>query len=380
MRSRLSVALLLLAGSAPLAAQAPAPRMLANPEEFAESFDLVLSLRELPNGNLLVVDQGPKSLLLVDWKKGQHTAIGRNGQGPGEYQFPGELIPYLGDTTLLVDRATRRLLPVTSDGKMGKTISFPEGFGGLSEARGADPQGRVYFLASAFGPGGGRFDGEMKMPDSAAIIRWDRSANKADTVARVKLPDTKVNVQGSSNVRSVMIMQQPYAGQDDWIVTRAGRVGVVRASDYHLDWAGDRAVSGTPVKWDPVKVGAAEKEAFMATMRDTRGRFTVTSGGPGRASDPKPKESTAEDFTWPEVKPPFVPRATRVSPEGEVWVQRSNPARDSVPVYDVFNASGNLAARVSLPKGRKLVGLGAGVAYAVRTDEDGLQWLEKYKR
>jgi hypothetical protein len=363
----------------PLLAQAPAPRALTNPEEYAESFDLVGSVRELSNGKLLVVDNGPKSLLYVDFNGGTQSQIGRNGQGPGEYQFPGDLIPYLGDTTLLVDRMSRRLLPVSLDGKMGKVIPFPENMPGLSEVKGADSKGRLFFQASGFnfGSGGGN---SMSMPDSTAVIRWDR-ATQVDTMGKVRLPATKINTSGGSNSRSIMIMQQPDAGQDEWTVTRDGRVGIVRVGDYHVDWVGDKPAKGTPVKWEPVKVGTAEKEAFMARSRDTRGRFTVNSGGrSGAAPPPQPRQQEEKDFDWPETKPPFVPRNVYTSPEGEIWVLRSTPARDSTPVYDVFNASGNLASRVALPKGRRLVGLGAGTAYATRTDEDGLQWLEKYKR
>jgi hypothetical protein len=379
MRRSSLVGALTIALATPLLAQAPATRALANPEEYGESFDLLTSLRELPNGKLLVVDGGPKALLHVDFTAGTHTQIGRNGQGPGEYQFPGELIPFLGDSTILVDRASRRMIPVSMDGKMGKVIPYPEHVPGFSEVRGSDPKGRLYIQASAFNLGPGT-RGSIDMPDSTTIVRWDRGS-KVDTIGRVRLPSTKVNQSGTSNQRSIMIMQQPYAGQDDWAVTRDGRVGIVRLTDYHVEWAGDRPAKGAPVKWDPVKVGAAEKEAFMARTRDTRGRFSVSVGGASRATPPsQPREAKEEDFNWPETKPPFVPRNVFTSPEGELWVQRSTAAKDSVPVYDVFNATGNLAARVSLPKGRRLVGLGNGTAYATRTDEDGLQWLERYKR
>jgi hypothetical protein len=381
MRSRLSLlGLGLVLGATPLAAQAPVTRALTNPEEYAESFDLVGSFRELPNGKLLVVDNGPKALLLVDFQKGEHTQIGRNGQGPGEYQFPGALIPYLGDTTLLVDRASRRMLPITPDGKMGKVVTFPDAIQGFSDPRGADAKGRIFFQASPFNFTAGTNSGPLTMPDSSAIVRWDRATNKADTLGKVKLASTKINTSNTGTTRSMTIMQQPYSGQDEWSVTRDGRVGVVRIGDYHVDWMGDRPASGSPVKYTPVKVGAAEKNAFMANMKDTRGRFAVTSGGAGAANAPRPPEPKAEDFDWPEVKPPFMPRNIYTSPEGELWVQRSRAASDSTPVYDVFNPSGNLAARISLPKGRALVGLGTGTAYATRTDEDGLQWLERYKR
>lgn len=380
-RSSLVGALTVVLAMSPVVARAQAIRALSGPEEYAESFDLVTALRELPNGKLLVVDNGPKSLFFVDFKAGTQSQIGRNGQGPGEYQNPGDLIPYLGDTTLLIDRGSRRMLPISMDGKMGKISSFPEAVGGFADVRGSDAKGRLYGQPSSFTFGSGS---SPSMPDSGTIIRWDQS-NKVDTVGRVRLPPTKINTGGTSNQRTVMIMQQPYAGQDEWAVTRDGRVAVIRLADYHVDWLGDRPAKGAPVKWEPVKIGSAEKEAFMARSRDPRGRFTVNSGGAGRANTPQPRAMKEEDFDWPATKPPFVPgggltRNSFVAPEGDLWVLRSSAAADSVPVYDVFNASGNLAARVSLPKGRRLVGLGSGTAYATRTDDDGLQWLERYKR
>ncbi len=370
--------LLLPLVATPLAAQVPS-RTLASPVEFAESFDQISSLRELSNGKLLLVDLGPKTVQLVDFGSGQVTTIGRNGQGPGEYQFPGELIPYLGDTTLVVDRVGRRLLPVTNDGKMGKVVSFPDAVAGIGDPRGADREGRVYFQANPFTFGGGQAI-SSQMPESTVILRWNRATTKVDTVARVKLPPTKMNVSSTGNSRAIMIRPQPYAGQDEWSVGRDGRIGILRVGDYHLDWLGDRPAHGAPVKFEPVKIGKAEREAFMERSRDTRGRFTVNSGGPGRGPAPKPDEPKEDDFDWPEVKPPFVPRNLFLAPEGVVWVQRSTPEQDAVPTYDLFDARGNLASSVLLPKGRRLVGLGTGTAYAVRTDDDGLQWLERYKR
>jgi hypothetical protein len=35
---------------------------------------------------------------------------------------------------------------------------------------------------------------------------------------------------------------------------------------------------------------------------------------------------------------------------------------------------------VVLPADTRLVGFGKGVAYLVRTDEDGLEWLGRYRR
>lgn len=386
MHRMLPLAALAAATALPLAAQGnPAPRLIKQAEAtFEEPFDQVIALRELPNGRVLVTDIGAKAVLLADFKSQSHTTVGRNGQGPGEYQFPGELLALAGDTTLLVDRVGRRLLVIGSDGKVGRTIPFPDQLSGFPEARGADRMGRLYFQGSPFrgGPGAGGAEIGGEMPDSAPILRWDRARNAIDTVGRVKLPATKMDVSGGQNARAVMIRPQPFAAQDDWAVGIDGLVGVVRVADYHVEWLGGAGrVAGPPVRHEKLKVTDGDKERFMSLMRNNRNRITITNGGPGRgAQDIRPPEPSTEGFDWPDSKPPFTGRAAWVAPEGLLWVQRSTTVRDSTPVYDVFDKAGALKERVHLPMGRRLVGLGQGTLYALFADEDGLQYLERYRR
>ncbi len=388
----LIAALLAGAVAVPLAAQGnPAPRALKSPDaKFEEPFDQVVALRELANGRVLVTDVAAKAVLLADFRTQAHTQVGRSGQGPGEYNLPGDLIALAGDTTLVVDRGNRRMLVITPDGKMGATITFPEALGGIPDLRGADRQGRLYAQASPFpgGPGGGmRIDGPMEMPDSVPILRWDRAKNTVDTLGKVKIAAMKINMSGGQNSRTVMIRQTPFAAADDWAVGSEGVVAAVRTGDYHVEWlSGRQRTAGRPVAHTPVRINDAEKEAWLARARNNRNRITVSSGGPGRAGPSQQMpEAKAEDFEWPEAKPAFTGRSGNgpgswMAPEGTLWVQRSTSVRDSTPTYDVFDRSGNLKERVTLPMGRRMVGIGNGTLYAIATDEDGLQYLERYRR
>lgn len=383
-RVRILACLSLVLPLALSAQQVPSRALTKADAEFAESFDQILAVSELPSGKLLVTDLGPKAVLLADFASGTQTNVGRNGQGPGEYQFPGELLPYRGDSVLLVDRVSRRFLLISPDGKLGRTIPFPDGIGGLPEPRGADRQGRLYFQASPFrgGPGNGMEVSE-NLPDTVAIIRFDPATKKVDTITRVKIPALKVQTSGTQNSRMVMMRAQPFAAADDWVVTPDGRVAVARTGDYHVEWYGGAApVRGAPVRYERLKVGAGDKQVFMSAMRNTRNRITVTDGGsgPSGGTPPRPPEPSAGDFDWPEYFPPFPARSLRLAPEGQLWLPRATSARDSTPVYDLFDATGKHTGRVTLPLGRRLVGLGKGVLYATRTDEDGLQWLERYRR
>lgn len=383
---RLMLCSLLVAGL-PLAAQQVPTRALTRADaEYAEPFDQIYALRELSDGRLLVTDLGPKAVLLVDFRQGTPVTVGRNGQGPGEYQFPGDLLPFRGDSALLVDRVSRRLLVVSPDGKVGRSIPYPEGVGGVPDTRGADGKGRVYLQASPFGGGPGRFEIGGALPDTVPLLRWDMASGKVDTIARVKVQSVKVQTSGTQNNRTVMVRSQPFAETDDWAVLADGRVAIARVGNFHMELAGAGApVSGAQVPYERLKVGAADKDAYLATMRSSRNRITVTAGGGGgggasSSRQQSPPEVTAADFDWPEYKPPFAARGLQATPEGDLWLVRSTSARDSTPVVDVFNGQGVRTGRVTLPLGRRVVGVGRGVVYAVRTDEDGLQWLERYRR
>jgi hypothetical protein len=366
-------------GAAPLAAQSgPPTHRLTRPDaELEEPFDQVIALRELRPGQVLVTDGGARAVLLADFASGRQVPVGRNGQGPGEYQYPGELLA-AGDTTFVVDRASRRLLAVAPDGRMtGRTVLFPEAIGGLPAARGADLDGRIYFQASPFRPPDENEEIQPKLPDSAAVLRWDRAGNRVDTIAKVKIPATRVNVAGHERSRLVTMRPEPYAPEDDWAVGADGRVAIARVADYHLEWVGNgRRTVGAPVPYRRRRVTEADRTRYLAELRSNRNRLVVTRGpAGGRAPEVRVPEPSAAEFAWPEYLPPFR-RGMLISPEGQAWV----PRQEETPVYDVFDNRGNLAARFELPPGRRLVGLGRGVLYAVRTDDDGLQWLERYPR
>ena len=106
----------------------------------------------------------------------------------------------------------------------------------------------------------------------------------------------------------------------------------------------------------------------------------IASGSEGSGSRtmrlPSPD---ADELDWPEVKPAFQRGGVRATADGELWVRRY-VAHGEPELHDVFDSSGNRVRQVELPAGRRLLGFGNGVVYLVRTDEDDLQWIERYRR
>ena len=368
----------LLATLAPFV-QAQTPVALTKPDaELAEPFTQIAGVRELRDGRVIVVDRRDRTVMLVDFKAGTATRIGRTGAGPGEYANPSRIIALAGDSTAVHDPGNSRYLIVTPAGTLGTTFQILDAgsarMGGRGAApRGTDARGRIYYEGSGFVAGRG---GAIVPADSAPVIRLDRTTSKLDTLAYVQLA---VGNSKSAELPGGGLMMQTgmvaFPARDDWAPMPDGGVAVVRVRDYHVDRiapSGSRT-SGAPVKFAPVAVTETEKEAWRVARREMTGPRSGRDGGSATSAPPPPPESEFPDFM-----PPFIASSAMVRPNAELWVLRSHKAADP-PIYDVFSASGSFTGRVALAAKARLVGFGDGTAYVVRRDDDDLEYLQRYR-
>jgi hypothetical protein len=364
--------------------------VLAKPNaESAESFTRISSIRELPSGKVLVADAQDKVVQLVDLGAGTMMKVGREGQGPGEYSIPATLLALPNGQTLLHDLLNRRFLVIDPDGKPGAIVEMPRPAtgdanglpvlaGGMFDVRGTDAQGRIYFQGPPFTAP------NLPPLDSAAIMRWDRVHPKFDTVGFLKLPAGGAQATARGNNVQVRIGGgKVWTPTETWGVTGDGRVARVVPSPYRVIWMGGagKAMPGPAQPYSPIKVTEADKSLFKENQRKNR-PLTVTIGGPGGGrAGPPPANPQQQEPEFEETMPPFAGRASVVTtPDGEVWVLRTRSASDKTPIYDVFDRTGALAKRVTLNPESRVVGFGKGTVYVARTDEDDLQYLQRYAR
>jgi hypothetical protein len=377
----LALGLATFATGSPLLAQARsggAGTVFTRPAaESADGFTMIGGVRELSSGKVLVSDPMERSVQLVDLTAGTAVKVGREGQGPGEYSFPGELLPLPADTTLLVDRMNRRFLFILPNGKTGESLAYPADLGLGVDPRFVDGAGRIYFQGSLL-PAGGRLEGSVTTPDSVPLLRWDRRS-RLDTVAFLKVPAMNLHTSGGSGARMVMMRSQPFSPEDAWAVARDGRLAVARVADYHIDWfsPSKQKTSGPANRFERLRVNEADKEAQRRAMRNPRVFVSGGAGGGSRAAPPPPADMPEPEY--PEFKPPFPGRSAWVAPDGNLWLLRSRLGGDPVPTLDVFDARGNLVGKVTIPRDRRVVGFGANSVYMAKTDGDDLQWLERYE-
>jgi hypothetical protein len=181
-----------------------------------------------------------------------------------------------------------------------------------------------------------------------------------------------------------------FASGDGWAADPSGRIAIIRASDYHVDWIepGGTVTAGPRVPWEPVAVTEKDKLAFTRNFLANSG--IGGKGGPGGAPggliatppelmEPAKVAALAANTAFAPVKGPFTDTRPIIGPDGTLWVERSMPL-GSPSRWDVFDPNGRLIKQVDLPAGRRLVGLGRASLYAAAVDPDGVERLERYRR
>lgn len=373
------VPLLVALGATPLAAQGAKQATLGRAEaRMAAPLSLVTTVRELRSGELMVADPIERKLMVFDARLASMRTLGREGSGPGEYRQPDAVWALPGDSTLVTDLGNARLSVVGPDGKYARSMPITSGGGRGGPPMaifpgGTDAKGNIYFAPPRM---------DMRV-DTGDVMRVDSKGTSPKPVARVKTPDVDRQESGGENSRSIQIRPIPLAASDGWAVNADGEVVVLRTGDYHAEWiAASGKKAGAPVPVTRARIGNAEKKEWVAQqmlsgginmqVEDNNGQRTVSFG----RNRPQQEPST-EGYKWPANKPPFEAGSLRVDATGRVWVRRLRAAGEPV-MYDVFGKDGNLAASVTFPARRTLVGFGARSLYAVEVDDDGQYTVERY--
>ncbi len=381
----------LLLALTPCVSRAQAIVTLVKPEaQFPDPFTRIFGINEMANGKVLVSDLQDKVVQMIDFASGKSEKVGREGQGPTEYAMPAALYPMPKGETWLNDMLGRRFLVIDAAGKPVRTVPLPGSGGGgfiamMPGGGGADQNGHLYFQSPPFSPGSGP---GSPPPDSLAILRWDGVKASMDTTAWVVM--AKGNISGGGGGGRVMFRiggAKMFTPEEHWGVAEDGSVARVMHSPYRVVWYGPKggAPAAGPIQpYTPLPVTQSDKTDVIEAQKKQR-PMLVTIGGPGggRASPP-PSGGGGPQLPAPEfadTKPPFYGNnSVVVSPEGEVWVERTQTAGTKNPLYDVFDRAGKLVRKVTLNPRSVVRGFGKGTVYVVRTDDDDLQYVERYRR
>jgi hypothetical protein len=317
---------------------------------YSEPYSRVRGIVELPDGRVLVADQTETAVYLADLNT--RTKLGTNGAGPKEYRAPVGIFAMRGDTAWIHDLQNWRLVAVTPAGVIAPIARAANA--GEMIPQSADTLGRLYW-------------------DNHTTIRLKKREDpSAETGAIVRYSNARIDTMAAIKVTGP-VNPGPFSTYDRWATGLDGRIAIVRnQDDYRVDWIDTRGAvtTGVRINESRIRVTNEDKSLYQQKLarREVRGGGQVQMGGTQPARPPA--------VTYPDLFP-YAQRLL-VSPNGQAWVHRFRHIKDEELVYDVFDARGQRISRVTLPARREVVGFGRRWLYAVRIDDDGLQWLERY--
>ena len=202
----------------------------------------------------------------------------------------------------------------------------------------------------------------------AVLVRLDPAAQTSSTVARLREVES-VTIPGGDGVTFRRgIIGSP---ADGYGVAPDGRVAIVRASPYQVEWhAPDgRITRGAAITPDPIPMTDDDKKAF----EDRRRAAPSVSGTGGRGA------SADLALRFAPVKPPFDPDDVRVAPDGRVWVRRSAAFGARTAIYDVFDRTGARVDRLEFDAANHVVGFGIGTVLVREAAPGGGMTLKAFR-
>lgn len=350
-------------------AQARQPVTLGAAPEFPLGFTSIRGVRELSDGRVIVADGGEYRLLVLDWGARTHRAIGRVGDGPGEFRSLSVLIALTGDSTMVVDGTARRLLLLERD-RFVAAVPADQALHLLQFFAlngGADARGRLLALAPIPTKSTDRVRAAYtRMPtfaESLLVVRMTRRDKRIDTLVALRGRPWGFGefVRGDGDRRLKYNVSNPLGTSEQAWLFADGTIAVLRKEPYRVDWI----APGGEVR----RGQAIEAMEPRATAADRR--FAIDHEYPDFAPPVRENEFSG----WPERVRAFPDDALTPLPDGRLGVQRSITRTHPQPRIDVIDRSGVRAATILLAARERLLAVGQTCAYVARKDDDDLERL-----
>lgn len=336
-------------------AQAP-PRLRADPvltvgtPASGVSFSYIRDAASTPDGRVWVLDRAAPYLSLLAAGGRRETAVGHEGDGPGELRQP-ERIGRTPESLWVYDGGQGRVTLFRPDGRVAGTqnprISLPPGWVFATPVAPL-PGGGLVLMGMGHGPGA------ASQPNRGALLTQESSTNQATVVQSFELKNSTLDLVRTriNGHRSQGSARQPFSNDPVWSVARDGTRFVVATREA------------------PAPIGAG---TFTVTLSESSGRvlFNRNYSYPPRRLDDETVAGAVRHIEqppgWPTTlqrvvdlaevreklyRPGFLPPLDEIllASDGRIWIRRSVRSTDTEALYLIMDDAGNLLGEIGLPK------------------------------
>ncbi len=311
--------------------------------EYLPKFASVGSVRELPNGQVLVADPRDQGLVVVDF--GQHEQHGVRGLGS---MRSGELRSLGGDSTLFADDIEHRWA-VLHGTHLTESNADSEVARSVTDVIGTDDHGHALVDIS----GTPRAVTYTALGDSNQVLLIGLHSGRIEGTV------TLWQMRRPSRLRPI----PAYGETERALMAPDGSIAVIRLHPFRIDWRSPDGAwtRGQPIPVVQAPVTDAERQAVTATR----------GGGHGNRLLPA--------IDWPETVPPVATPgpASAMLMNGDLAVGRTVTATAPGHRYDIIDRSGTRTSELALPDSERIVGSGQHSLYVACRQRDGKERLQR---
>lgn len=287
--------------------------------------------------------------------------IGRQGQGPGEFNMPF-MISIAKDRMIVWDMRNLRLCLYTTDGEFIKSVKVQRDEGRPLKMK-ALPNGDFIIELEKI------YYGDGDKPQDCIIELYSSDLEKKETLYTQQVLRNKYKRIESMFTNII----QPFSPLVCWDVTPEGKIAIGFPKEYEIELydSSEGKITAFSHKYKPIKVTDKDKENFFAGMTFSTGG-SVTQGAP---------DHIIKYTEFPRFKPAF--REILVDSDGNilVWTYRKN-IDEGFKYFDLFDPQGKFIGNIHIigdipfPRRATIVN---GTFWQGKADEEGLVHVIKYR-
>lgn len=292
------------------------------------------------DGSIVVANAGTSEVRFFDAEGSHLRTTGGEGDGPGEFRSLGGLERGEADTLLAFDSRARWISVLSPEGAFVRSIAL-EGAALIPRIEGRLASGRFLSISAGIGDLSGRQDGTEVTRNDVALLMLAADGRSTDTLLTTPGPERVFKVmQSSGQIMSISLTTPPF-GRTPTYALFGDEVYVAPQDAAEIRVFGEdgalRRIVRTGREPEPIT------EAHLAAYEEDRiQRLPEERRAEARAS------GQFGDIPHGDFVPPYARVTTDLT--GNLWVADYADPTDPPNRWTVYDPTGGVLARISLPE------------------------------
>jgi len=342
--------------------------------------EFVISDKSLPEGKFfsgitdIAVDKSD-AIYACDYKasnikkfnsKGEFVkTIGKEGQGPGDFQSPSK-IEVVQDRLFVWEARNMRISILNLDGDYIKSIPWDRMQQGWPYEIKALPNKKMILETQVSYRRGPSRPWECYLRLFSYDAEHMKDLYKKEFWTRKNITEPRR-----------FSIPLPFSAKVHWDVTPKGNIVIGFSESYEIEIYDPLKgkISSFTHKYEPVEVTKRDEEQYFTGMT-----VTITSGGTSETKQGAP-DYIVKNTEFPKYKPAF--DDIKCDSEGNIWVHTfCKDRKEESSSFDVFDEDGNFINRVRIEGDQyypRRIKFRNRNFYVIETDKDGYQKVVKYR-